>query len=35
MSVKMNLLNAHLEFLPENAVIEEQGECFHQDNKEM
>jgi hypothetical protein len=30
-------LNLHLDFFPENlgAVSEEQGECFHQDIKDM
>jgi hypothetical protein len=37
MSLKINFLNLHLDFFPENlgAVSEEQGECFHQDIKEM
>jgi hypothetical protein len=37
MSLKVHLLNAHLDYFPENlgAVSEEQGERFHQDIKEM
>jgi hypothetical protein len=37
MSLNIRFLNSHLDFFPENidAVSEEQGECFHQDIKEM
>ncbi|GFS60199.1 uncharacterized protein TNCV_2827061 [Trichonephila clavipes] len=37
MSVKVHFLHSHLDYFPENlgAVSEEQGECFHQDIKEM
>ncbi|GFX28007.1 uncharacterized protein TNCV_773911 [Trichonephila clavipes] len=37
MSVKVHFLKSHLDYFPENlgAVSEEQGECFHQDIKEM
>jgi hypothetical protein len=37
MSLKVNFLNSHLGYFPENlvAVIEKQGERFHQDIKEM
>jgi hypothetical protein len=37
MSLKIHFLNPHLGFFPEGlgAVSEEQGECFHQDIKEM
>ncbi|GFU71227.1 uncharacterized protein TNCV_3782131 [Trichonephila clavipes] len=37
MSVKLHFLHSHLDYFPENlgAVSEEQGECFHQDIKEM
>ncbi|MFP3021238.1 MAG: hypothetical protein ACEY3F_08125, partial [Wolbachia sp.] len=33
MSLKIHLLNSHLDFLPENlsSVSDEHGECFHQD----
>jgi hypothetical protein len=36
-SLNIHFLNSHLDFFPENidAVSEEQGECFHQDIKEM
>jgi hypothetical protein len=37
MSLKVHVLNSHLDFLPENlcAAGEKQGECFHRDIKEM
>jgi hypothetical protein len=37
MSLKIHLLNLHLDFFPENLGVmsEEQGEHFHQDIKEM
>ncbi|GBM24329.1 hypothetical protein AVEN_127128-1 [Araneus ventricosus] len=37
MSLKVHFLDLHLDYFPENlgAVIEEQGEIFHQDIKEM
>ncbi|GFU88997.1 uncharacterized protein TNCV_2894451 [Trichonephila clavipes] len=37
MSVKVHFLYSHLDYFPENlgAISEEQGECFHQDIKEM
>jgi hypothetical protein len=37
MSLKIHFLNSHLNLFPEKlgAVSEEQGECFHQDIKEM
>ncbi|GBN00043.1 hypothetical protein AVEN_192949-1 [Araneus ventricosus] len=37
MSLKVHLLDWHLDYFPENlgAVSEEQGEIFHQDIKEM
>jgi hypothetical protein len=37
MSLKIQFLNSHLDFVPENlgAVSEEQGGRFHQDLKEM
>ncbi|GFW26832.1 uncharacterized protein TNCV_1376751 [Trichonephila clavipes] len=37
MSVKVPFLHSHLDYFPENfwVVSEEQGECFHQDIKEM
>jgi hypothetical protein len=37
MSLKVNFLNAHLDYFPENlgAVSEEQRKTFHQDIKEM
>jgi hypothetical protein len=37
MSLKIHFLKSHLDFFPENlgAVCEEQGECFHQDIKDM
>jgi hypothetical protein len=37
MSLKINFLNSHLDFSPENlgAVSEEQGERFHLDIKDM
>jgi hypothetical protein len=37
MSLKVNLLNSHLDYFPANigAVSEEHGERFHQDIKEM
>ncbi|GBM55237.1 hypothetical protein AVEN_31542-1 [Araneus ventricosus] len=37
MSLKVHFLDSHLDYFPENlgAVIEESGERFHQDIKEM
>ncbi|GFU82193.1 uncharacterized protein TNCV_4466441 [Trichonephila clavipes] len=37
MSVKVHFLHSHLDYFPENlgVVSKEQGECFHQDIKEM
>jgi hypothetical protein len=37
MCLKIHFLNSHLDYFPKNlgAVSEEQGECFHQDVKEM
>ena len=37
MSIKVHFLHSHLDRFPENCgdVSGEQGECFHQDIKEM